>query len=367
MRTRSERLITFLTKGVAGFLGLVLFRWRARGNDAIPREGPLLLLGNHMSLWDPIWAGYHLPRHVNFMASSNLFRNRLVGWYLGALGAFPKVRYVKDRDSMAEMGKRYEGGGVVCIFPEGMRTWDGRNKPVLPGIGRLIKRLDAEVVCCRITSGHMFQPRWAKWPRLVPVEVEYDPPRRFQDCTVEEITGAIDDAIQIDVSRRPEGWVWGFRMAEGLDTWLWACPDCFALQSMIPKGNHIGCGSCGKSWEVTVYCELLPDLDVPKANQRIVDHFGELPDPALLSGEGRLISQRGEGVLAEGPVRFDAVGLHVGNQLVEFADMVVMAMEVGDVLQIRLEDGLMRLDVQGQSPVMWAHFMTPHWKAARAT
>jgi len=363
VRSLGDRLTVFLVTTLAGLLGFFWFRWRARGVEQIPREGPLLLLCNHTSFFDPVWAGYHVPRTVSFMASSNLFRSKLVGRILGALGAFPKVRYVKDRGSMAELARRYEAGEVVCIFPEGKRTWDGRNEPVLPGIGRLVKRLGAEVVFCRLTSGHLFQPRWARFPRWVPVEVEYSPPRRFQDRTPEEITQAVDDAICIDVRARPEGFSWGFRMAEGLPTWIWACPDCFALEGLVAKGNRTICGSCGNSREITVYGEMLPDLDVPAAHERIVEHFGELPDPALLSGDGQLVDLKTKEPVAAGPVTFDGEGLWVGDRALPWTEVTVLAMEVGDQLQLRTEDSLYRLEVGGQSPVKWVHFMRPHWQA----
>ena len=360
-----QRLTRLVVLGMAGVLGLVLFRWRTRGLEQVPREGPLLLLCNHTSFFDPVWAGYHLPRDVAFMASSNLFRNPVLGAFFRALGAFPKVRYVKDRDSMAELARRYEAGEVVCIFPEGKRTWDGRNEPVLPGIGRLVKRLGASVVFCRLGSGHLFHPRWARFPRFVPVEVEYSAPRTFLDRTPEEITAAVDEGIRVDVRARPAGWAWGFRLAEGLPTWLWACPACFTLEALLAEGSRLRCGSCDERWRVTVYQELLPGLDVPAAHERIVEHFGPRPDPSLLSGEGRLVDLADKAVVAEGEVAFDAEGLRVGRSLIEWVEVTVVTMEVGDQVQIRTEDRLYRLEVPGQSPVKWVHWMRPHWQAAR--
>ncbi|HJN74269.1 MAG TPA: lysophospholipid acyltransferase family protein [Myxococcota bacterium] len=351
---------------MAWLLGVVLFRWRAKGAEHVEREGPLLLLCNHTSFFDPVWAGYFVGGDVAFMASTNLFRNRFVGAFVSALGAFPKVRYMKDRDSMAELARRYEAGEVICIFPEGKRTWDGRNEPVLPGIGRLVKRLGAEVVFCRLTTAHLFHPRWARFPRWVPVEIEYSPLRAFQDRTPEEITAAVDEGIRIDVRARPAGFAWGFRMAEGLPTWLWACPSCFTLESLLPRGNRVCCGSCSASWRLTVYGELLPGLDVPLAHQAIADHFGALPDPSLLSGEGRLVDLADDSVVAEGVVGFDEAGLDVGEDRFLWSDVLVLVVEVADQLHVRTDGRLMRLEIPGQSPMKWIHFMRPHWQAARS-
>ena len=74
MRTLGQRLAVWGARLVAWLLGVVLFRWRAKGAEHVEREGPLLLLCNHTSFFDPVWAGYFVGGDVAFMASTNLFR-----------------------------------------------------------------------------------------------------------------------------------------------------------------------------------------------------------------------------------------------------------------------------------------------------
>lgn len=347
-------------------LGWFLWRWRTFGDLEVPRTGPLLLLSNHTSFWDPVWAAFHMAgrRRVAFMASSNLFRNRLVGWYLGSLGAFSKLRNVKDRASMAEMQRRYEDDQVVVIFPEGLRTWDGRNAPVAPGTARLIQRLDAKVVFCRIHTGHLYQPRWAKYPRWVPLEIELSGPHAFDGMDQPEILEKVAEGIRIDHTRVPQGIKLGFRMAEGLPLWLWACPACFEQDALVAKGHTATCRSCSSSWEVGVGQEMAPDLTVPRAHARIVDHYGPEWDPELLSGTAQVRGDKGRTRVAEGPIAFDRDGLTVGEWRVAWTDVIQLSMEVGDRLQMRVDDQVLVLNVDGQSPIKWEFFMVPHWKRA---
>ena len=52
----------------------LLFRLQGRGQRQIPRDGSLLLLGNHTTMLDPFWTGWLPVRPFRFMASAQLFR-----------------------------------------------------------------------------------------------------------------------------------------------------------------------------------------------------------------------------------------------------------------------------------------------------
>ena len=123
-----------------------IFRLRLSNRSAFPEQGPFLLLPNHGSVMDPAWVGVGSLRKTHFMASAGLFRMPLVGAIIRFFGAFPKERFVKDKDSMAEVARIWKRGRGICIFPEGLRTWDGKARRPSDGIGRLIKRLNAPVV-----------------------------------------------------------------------------------------------------------------------------------------------------------------------------------------------------------------------------
>ncbi len=371
--------------------GVFLFRQRATWRAPFPRKGSVLMLGNHVSFWDPLWVAWPLRRGVHYMASANLFRLPGVAWFVRSLGAFPKERFVKDRDSVKTLVAHYEDGQVVALFPEGLRTWDGRQAHVGQGIGRLIKRMDARVVFCRNLTGHLSQPRWARYPRWIPVQLEYSEPMSYpQDWTVEQITADVVDRIRID--HEPEqvaGWLLGFRMAHGLRDFVWACPACEALDVLDVDdrdGNRVVCTACGAAWSVNVLARMTgqgdaPDLTVAAASDRAKALVGSPPAQdrerltrdgiALDASDAEVLEIKGKGdlrPLAAGTLAVTPEGLKMtGNApwALNFADMKVCFVDVGNQLQVRTHEALLLVRPGTQSAIMWEHFIET-WRRGAA-
>lgn len=384
---------------LAGLLCRLLWRVEAHNQEALATStGPMLLLPNHTSTFDPVWAGYFAWRRLGFMASAQLFRYKALSMLIGALGAFPKSKFVKDKDAMAHMQRIWDMGHVVLIFPEGTRTWDGRTRPVIPGIGRLIKRMDAKVVYCRIQTGHYHHPRWARYPRLVPVRVEYDGPYDYEDKAQSELDDIVSEKIRIDPNPKVEGWSWGFRMAHGFPTYMWGCPHCHALRSLDihPKDdNAVLCGGCGAAWRLDPFNQMHPLPGTPVEGQavediithrdRLVAALGEPPiaDQARLDAEGIALQEPGwvgkvthtkdPEHLADGQLTLTRETLEVRDEQGEvlwstpLKSLVAVSYELAGVLQVRGRNKLyVQLTPKTGSTVMWGHFIA-HWaKAAGA-
>lgn len=364
------------------------FRIRARGWSKIPKDGPLLLLGNHSSALDPVWAGFPIVRQAHFMASEALFRIPGLGWLIGMLGAFPKQKFVRDPSSMQTLNQLYEHGQVVVMFPEGTRTWDGRIQPTRKGIGKLIKDMNARVVFAKNRTGFMVHPRWAKYPRFVPVVVEYSEAHTFEGMHEDEIWETVMDGITIDPDEaRAVGVSFGWRMAHGLPAYLWACPSCHSIGGLgvHPKsGNKVLCGACGEDWKVTVDSRLVnkagEELTIARAFDQIDDRFGLEPvaDPEDQAQTGvvlrcpsarllRLHKGRESELLHSGELRLtpERLSLHGpdgaelwGEDLVQLR---AVSVEIGNKLRILPPDDVLRVEPDGQSPLMWSHFLR-HWR-----
>jgi len=327
------------------------------------------------------------------MASEQLFRYPALSKLIRALGAFPKKKFVRDDASLQQVCDLYERGQVVMIFPEGRRTWDGRVFPIRPGIGKLIQRLDARVVFCHIETGHLWQPRWARWPRWVPIEINYQAPIQFpDDWTAEQITQAVQDSITIDPAPKPKGALISFRPAEGLETVLWACPYCFSTRPLKAVGRArraARCEDCAVSLEVTATNHLLdasnshPPLHLTQARDRLNERFGNPPvadrarfeqDGLVLQGEQVELGEVGTGsslkVVGIGNMRLysDRLELSQGDELLwsmRLSDIHAVAMEMGNVLQLRGANQLLQLAPSSQSTQMWEHFLKPWHQRAR--
>src|SRR5262245_40149079 len=67
------------------------FGWglRATGRDNLPASGPVLIVSNHQSLFDPVLIGCAASRRLTYLARSNLWSNRFLGRAIDYYGAVP--------------------------------------------------------------------------------------------------------------------------------------------------------------------------------------------------------------------------------------------------------------------------------------
>lgn len=358
--------------GICGVFMTPLFRWRLRGWEKVPRNGNFFLLSNHTSAFDPVWVSWPIARRCNYMASAALFRIPVLGPIISTWGAFPKAKFVKDPEAMRTLTTLYERDEIIVMFPEGERTWDGRTRAVLPGIGRLVTRLGAKVVCGRILTGHMFQPRWAHWMRWVPIRCEHRVLDLDGSESPEEVNRLITEAITIDVdSIEAPPFSFGWRMAEGLPDYLWACPSCFELRSLEvarEDRNAVVCQACSARWTVDVACKLhgSTETTVARAHDALTRHFGERPRDALeglcAQGEGNIAviprgSKAAPDVQATGTVRLTEKALTVGDWVLPLNQVQAVSVEIRNELWLYRGGTRYRLVPGTDSTLLWAHFL----------
>jgi len=372
-------------------LGAVWFRARStRKTRKIPKEG-LIWISNHTSMFDPLWVGMAWWRPFRFMASAALLSVPVLGHWMEWVGAFPKKKFVKDKEAVLTLVDMVNQGDIVMLFPEGFRTWDGRTQPVLPGIGRLVHRLGCPVMVTRNLTGHLIRPRWAEHFRYIPLIMEVDEPLRFGPyATPEEIEAELNRRITIDPEPKDIGWLkFGWKRAEGLPRYLWACPACFALDGLsVPKKNRnaVSCSGCGCTWEIDLRCRLhgqeggAVSLTVAQAGDAIQSHFGSPPvadsarafkDGVVLESPTMEVAKLGRGnreLVAKGRafLRTDTLEVHTPTGEVAWtlalSDLQAVSVEVGSRLQVRVDGDLYGVFPGEESPLKWAHFLRGHWK-----
>ena len=133
--------------------------------ENLPGTGAYILVPNHQSLLDPLLLQGSLPRPVYSMTKSTQFIRRFFRWALPRLHAFPVRRYRVDPQSVRVLFRRLQEGRVVCVYPEGERTWDGRIQPFRRGTIRVLLRAGVPVIPVGIEGTYDAWPRWASGPR----------------------------------------------------------------------------------------------------------------------------------------------------------------------------------------------------------
>jgi 1-acyl-sn-glycerol-3-phosphate acyltransferase len=101
----------------------VWFRMHVSGADRVPREGRAIVTPNHKSFWDSFFIAICTPRHLRFMAKTELIEARY-GRLLVRLGAFPVRRGQSDADALETARVILEQDGLLALFPEGTRIRD---------------------------------------------------------------------------------------------------------------------------------------------------------------------------------------------------------------------------------------------------
>jgi len=128
------------------FFFSVFCNWKVKGVENIPQEGPLLVIANHISYWDPVVIASVMNKHVYFMAKAELFNYPVFGALIRSLGAFPVSRKQIDRSSLKRALALLGEGKVVCIFPEGTRNKKGDLLPFLPGAAFIARKASVPII-----------------------------------------------------------------------------------------------------------------------------------------------------------------------------------------------------------------------------
>ena len=147
---------------------LFLFsRWEVKGKENVPREGPLLVVANHMTNIDPPLLSVSLGRYAMFMAKEGLFRTRLSNYFVRGLGGFPVRRERMQREVLIAAEQVLNSNYALCIFPEGMRSRTGRLRQAFPGAAMIALRTGVPVLPAAITGTETVKGMvWLRRPRL---------------------------------------------------------------------------------------------------------------------------------------------------------------------------------------------------------
>lgn len=173
------------------------------GVNNIPATGGVILAPNHISLADPPAVGCSLTRQVHYMAKEELFRPRLLRAWMYGVGSFPVRRGTPDRKALRRAVELLEQGRVVCIFPEGTRSEDGKLKKPELGIGLVALKSRAPVVPAAVIGTDKVLPPHSKRIHRHPMTIIYGKPLTFSDLysdkdsrqTIEEVGRRIMAAI----------------------------------------------------------------------------------------------------------------------------------------------------------------------------
>lgn len=146
--------------------------WGARAwhRERLPAEGPMLIVGNHVSHFDPPLVGMCVGRPCTYLARHTLFQVPGLAWLIRRVGAFPIDREA-GKDGLTAVLKLLADGQRVVMFPEGTRSPDGTFQPLKPGVALLVKKARCPVVPVGVVGAYESWPRNQTFPTPAPFGV----------------------------------------------------------------------------------------------------------------------------------------------------------------------------------------------------
>lgn len=188
-------------KFLAVLLTALVFPLRVQGRENFPKDGPFIVIANHISMWEVFFIPRMLfPLRTVFMAKSELFRHGgFFNWVLRAVGAFPVNRGTADIGAIKRSLEILKAGEVFAIFPEGTRNkkLDGTIQKFNNGVGYIALMSGAPVIPVLFADTAGFR-------LFRPVHVAVGPPvdlaalktgGRVRSETTEQATAAVLEAL----------------------------------------------------------------------------------------------------------------------------------------------------------------------------
>jgi 1-acyl-sn-glycerol-3-phosphate acyltransferase len=187
------------------------YRPEIEGLEHVPRTGPVIIAGNHISFADEIFTPLAARRQIFYFAKAEYFttpglRGRAMAAFFHGLGNVPVERGdTRSAAGVIDIGVEVlHDGGALGIYPEGTRSPDGRLYKFRTGVARVALRSGAPVLPVGLVGTREVQPPGSRRWHRAPVAVRFGAPLDFAGRaedersarSLREITETVRESVQ---------------------------------------------------------------------------------------------------------------------------------------------------------------------------
>lgn len=299
-----------------------------------------IVLSNHVTDFDMLFLAASFPRQMYFVGSEHIARIKWLYKFL-KFGFAPIMRYkgTVATSTVIDVLRKVKNGENVCIFAEGVRTWDGVTAPILPSTAKLIKKSGCGLVTYKIVGGYFSSPMWSsvgtRKGHIHGAPVHILTKEQLQQMSVDEIYKVIKEDLYEDAyARQLENPIKykGKHLAERMENLLYICPECGGYDTFRSEDDSVCCKACQMEFKYNEYgmLEGIPFQTVrefaawqrEKAREDVTaNRVYSSPTAAL-----KTISDHIETPVDQGPLTMSVKALKCGNTEILMQDISDVAM-----------------------------------------
>lgn len=148
---------------IARFILIPIFKWyynpKVINKELIPKDGAILVVGNHKHIMDQCMAIIATKRVIHYMAKKEYFDGKFA-WFFRMVGCIPVNRQIHDSDAKEAAIEVLEENGAIGLFPEGTRNkTEDFLLPFKFGAVSMASKTEATLVPFGITGDYKFRSK----------------------------------------------------------------------------------------------------------------------------------------------------------------------------------------------------------------
>ena len=166
--------------------------------EVIPKEGPILIVGNHKHIYDQCLTIMATKRVIHYMAKKEYFDGKMA-WFFKLVGCISVDRSIKDHNATDKALKVLNSGGTIGLFPEGTRnkTKDVFLLPFKFGTVSMAKKTNATIIPFGLTGDYKFRSK--------NLTIRYGTPFKVGDMDLEDANKKLYEEVERLMRENLEG------------------------------------------------------------------------------------------------------------------------------------------------------------------